>query len=195
MSGDSTSASAMSSGSRCCLSQSPTASSRSARSSGVRDDCDPETLHWARNCEIAVSCFAVSRIEPRARADASTSNSRAASSLALRATAEAGLLSSWASPAARRPSGRIFSSWKSLLVKRRARSSMTWTKIAVSSWQRLAISLKQSRWIASSSQVSSAVVIPGGAVRREYGSRPLTSPARHSSTLRAPVPRSTRIAR
>ena len=41
---------------------------------------------------------------------------------------------------------------------------------------------------------SCAIESPGAFTRREYGSTPVTSPARHSITLCRPAPRSTKMA-
>ena len=106
---------------------------------------------------------------PSARALASSSSNWRCSDLAPRTTAEAGLFSSCASPAAHRPSEFIFSTWKSLEVNWRARSSITCTSMAVSSGHPVMSSRKQFRWTVSTSVASSTVTSPGAEVILEYG--------------------------
>ncbi len=103
--------------------------------------------------------------------------------------AAAGLFSSCARPAASLPSERSFSSWSCAELKKRARSSMTWTRMEVTCWQSRIMAGRCSAGTASTSVGSSTIKSPGGDVNREYGNRPVTSPARHSTSLWCVPPR------
>ena len=177
-------------------SHSVSASSRSARSRGELPNFVPAAARQSpRARSTAAVSGAVNRAEPRARAVRSTSASRALSSPALRTMADAGLFSSCARPAASLPSEAIFSTWRSLDVNWRARSSMTCTKIDVSSWQSRIRPGISSRGTMKISVGTSALTSPGEVVRREYGRTPVTSPPRHSMALCGPAPRSMWIER
>ena len=122
--------------------------------------------------------------------------SSATSVFALRATAEAGLFSSCARPAASRPSD------SHLLVEQLARLEHARAiEHHVHEHRGQLVALvdhpRQLRGI-DARQVSCALRrrrCPGGALMREYGSMPVTSPPCHSMTMRGPAPRSTRIDR
>ena len=124
------------------------------------------------------------RAAPSARAACSTSSSRLPRSAALRSIADAGLFSSWARPADSRPSETIFSSCSSLDVKSRARSSIRWTRIDVSSGHSRISARKCSRGTTSTSAGSWATDSPGRADRGgSTEAAPPTSPSRHSDEL------------
>ena len=80
-------------------------------------------------------------------------------SAALRSIADAGLFSSWARPADSLPSEIIFSSCSSLDVKSRARSSIAWTRIDVSSGHSRIIARRWSRGTTRTSDGSWAIDI------------------------------------
>jgi hypothetical protein len=71
---------------------------------------------------------------------------------------------------------------------------MLWTRIVVTSWHSRVMSRSRVRSTARMVVGSWATVLPGGLASREYGSMPVTSPARHSITLSLLAPRSTKIA-
>ena len=99
---------------------------------------------------------------PSARVARSASSSRSSSSAALRSIADAGLFSSCASPADNFPRETIFSSCRSLEVKARARSTMVWTRIDVTSWHSRIIARRWSRCTARIVVGSWATESPGG---------------------------------
>ena len=175
-------------------SQSEMASSRSACSIGDRTPCSGAAAHALRTPSIASNWASVRPAAPSARAACSTSASRLPRSAALRSIADAGLFSSWASPAESRPSEIIFSSCSSFDVNSRARSTIRWTRIDVSSWHSRARALMCSLGTTRISDGSWTSTLPGAETRREYGSIPLTSPARHSVSFCGPEPRSMKIA-
>ncbi len=168
-------------------------SRRSARSSGdsVSRPASPSTENpeRVRHCEsdrLSAQNFFVA---------SSSTPSSATSVFALRSTADAGLFSSCARPAASRPSEAIFSSSSSLDLNTRARSTITCTSTVVSSSHSWISRGRSAAGIASIVVRSSATTSPGGALMREYGSMPVTSPPCHSMTMCGPEPRSTRIRR
>ena len=116
-------------------SQSAMASSRSACSIGDRTPCSGAAAHALRTPSIASNWASVRPAAPSARAGLLDVLERGSPrSAALRSIADAGLFSSWARPAERRPSEIIFSSCSSLDVNSRARSIIRWTRIDVSPW-------------------------------------------------------------
>ena len=128
---DSSSGSASMPVTSCAESQVSIASWRSARSSGDsvgRPDApsagDPVRVRHCSSDRLSAQNFFVA---------SSSTPSSATSVFALRSTADAGLFSSCARPAASRPSEAIFSSSSSLDLNTRARSTITCTSTAVSS--------------------------------------------------------------
>ncbi len=174
----------------CAASHESIASCRSESSSG------PSASAGGRRKASIVRHWSSGRFNPQnCRVAASCASSWATSIFALRSTADAGLFSSCARPAASRPSDDIFSSMSSLVLNTRARSTITCTRTAVSSWHSWIIRGRSSVATATIVVRSSATTSPGGPLILEYGSIPVTSPACHSITMRGPPPRSTRIER
>ena len=68
------------------------------------------------------------------------------------------------------------------------------TRIEVTAWHSRIIASRSAHGTARISDGSWAMESAGGLTSREYGSMPVTSPARHSASLCRPVPRSRKMA-
>ena len=172
------------------------ASSRSACSMGERTPCtrvgQAGIRESRRRRQVAQS---LSRAAPSARVAASASSSRSSSSAALRSMADAGLFSSWASPAESLPSEIIFSF---VQIARSENAGAIEHGVHKDRGHLVALAghrakTARAEW-PGSTRAPGQPHRPAGLPCESTEERPRSSPARHSRIFCGPAPRSTNIA-